>query len=143
MNTIFDALRESHEKQKLLLNALTETTAGYSTRELFYTMLKEELEQHAAAEERCFYAPLIESDRTIDMSRHGIAEHHALDKLIAQLDETDFASPQWMPLLKKLQHAVTHHLEEEEQRFFQQAGKVFSDKEKTALANEYEKEMAS
>ncbi len=88
MKNIFDVLKESHEKQRLFLDALMETSGDSPTRREFYRDLKYELEQHAAAEERYFYAPLIESDKTIDMTRHGIAEHHAIDKVIAQLDDT-------------------------------------------------------
>jgi len=100
MNNIFDTLRESHEKQRLLLDALLSTTGDSSTRREFYAELKQELQQHAIAEERYFYAPLIEEDKTIEMSRHGIAEHHAIDKIIAQLDETDY-----IPML--LQNALS------------------------------------
>ncbi|MEP8022183.1 hemerythrin domain-containing protein, partial [Vibrio parahaemolyticus] len=45
--------------------------------------------------------------------------------------------------MKTLRHKVLHHLEEEEQRFFQMAGKVMSDKQKQQLANDYIEEMAS
>ncbi|CAM3058508.1 hemerythrin domain-containing protein [Vibrio mytili] len=143
MKNIFDVLKESHEKQRLLLDALMETSGDSPAREEFYHNLKSELEQHAAAEERFFYAPLIESDKTIDLTRHGIAEHHQIDKVIAKLDETDMSSPAWLNEMKTLRHKVLHHLEEEEQRFFQLAGKVMSDKQKRQLANGYLDEMAS
>ncbi|HAS7000805.1 TPA: hemerythrin domain-containing protein [Vibrio parahaemolyticus] len=143
MKNIFDVLKESHEKQRLLLDALMETSGDSPTRREFYRDLKHDLEQHAVAEERYFYAPLIESDKTIDMTRHGIAEHHAIDKVIAQLDDTAWSSPAWLTHMKTLRHKVLHHLEEEEQRFFQMAGKVMSDKQKQQLANDYIEEMAS
>lgn len=142
MKNIFDVLKDSHEKQRLLLDSLLETSGDSPTRREFYQNLKQELVQHAAAEERCFYAPLIESDKTIDMTRHGIAEHHAIDKIIAQLDETDWGAPAWLTVLKTLRHKVLHHLEEEEQRFFQLAGKVMSDEQKQQLADDYIKEMS-
>ncbi|WP_447061116.1 hemerythrin domain-containing protein [Vibrio alginolyticus] len=143
MKNIFDVLKESHEKQRLLLDALMETSGDSPAREEFYHNLKEELEQYAAAEERFFYAPLIDSDKTIDLTRHGIAEHHEIDKVIAQLDATDMSSPAWLNLMKTLRHKVLHHLEEEEQRFFQLAGKVMTDKQKMKLADGYVEEMAS
>ncbi|EKZ8660154.1 hemerythrin domain-containing protein [Vibrio alginolyticus] len=143
MKNIFDVLKESHEKQRLLLDALMETSGDSPVREEFYHNLKEELEQHAAAEERFFYAPLIDSDKTIDLTRHGIAEHHEIDKVIAQLDATDMSSPAWLNLMKTLRHKVLHHLEEEEQRFFQLAGKVMTDKQKMKLADGYVEEVAS
>jgi hypothetical protein len=142
MNNIFDTLRESHEKQRLLLEALLSTTGDSSTRREFYAELKQELQQHAIAEERYFYAPLIKEDQTIELSRHGIAEHHAINKIIAQLDETDFSSSGWLTILQSLKDKVTHHLEEEEHRFFQMAGKIFTTQQKQTLAEQYNKEMA-
>ncbi|GHG05092.1 hemerythrin domain-containing protein [Thalassotalea marina] len=143
MNTIFDVLNDSHEKQRLLLNALLETSPGSDTRKAFYRQLKEELTVHAIAEERYFYAPLIESDKTIDMTRHGIAEHHTIDKVIAEIDQTAFDSPAWLTLVKKLKDKVLHHLEEEEQSFFKMAGKVLSEKQKHQLADQYKDEVAN
>ncbi len=143
MDNIFDALKESHEKQRILLDALLKTSGDSVTRREFYHDLIQELEQHAVAEERYFYAPLIESDKTIDMSRHGIAEHHAIDKVVAQLNKTDWNSPAWLAHLKTLRHKVLHHLEEEERQFFQIAGKVMSNSQKQQLANDYIEEMAS
>jgi len=142
MNNIFDVLRESHEKQRLLMQALLQTSGNTLARREFYENLKEELHHHATAEERHFYAPLIDSDKSIDMTRHGIAEHHVIDKILAELDATAMDSPAWLRLMKKLKHKVEHHLEEEELRFFQTAGKVLNETQKQQLAVEYEKEMA-
>ena len=142
MTTIFNALKESHEKQRLLLDVILETSSGSEARQEFYSMLKIELSRHASAEERHFYAPLIESDNTIEVTRHGIAEHHTIDKIIAEIDSTDTSSPAWLTLMKKLKHKVLHHLEEEERTFFQMAGKVLTEEQKKELAVKYEKEMA-
>ncbi|MFB9134874.1 hemerythrin domain-containing protein [Vibrio sp. AK197] len=141
MNNIFDALRESHEKQRLLMDALLKTSGDSKSRREFYAQLKQELQLHAEAEERNFYIPLIKKDSTIDMSRHGISEHHSIDKILAQIDETDFDSPAWLTHMKSLQHQVLHHLEEEEQHIFQMAGKVIGDEQKQDLAAKYQQEM--
>ena len=140
---IFEALRQDHEKQRLLLKILTETSGDTAARREYYQELKTQLESHAVAEERFFYTQLIKKDQTVDMSRHGIAEHHEIDKVIAQLDATDMSSPAWLNLMKTLRHKVLHHLEEEEQRFFQLAGKVMTDKQKMKLADGYVEEVAS
>ncbi|MDN3653547.1 hemerythrin domain-containing protein [Thalassotalea ponticola] len=138
MTNIFDALKDSHQKQRLLIDALLKTSGDSHTRREFYQQLKTELKDHAIAEERFFYKPLIESDQTIDLTRHGIAEHHAIDKVLAELDDTPFDSPAWLTLMKTLEHKVSHHLEEEELRFFQVAGKALSERQKTSLAKKYE-----
>lgn len=139
---IFEALRNDHDKQRALIDLLLNTQGKSDVRIEYYQKLKEELESHAVAEERYFYAPLIKLDNTIDLSRHGVAEHHQIDKYLAELDALDMSSPQWLVTFKNLAHKVEHHLKEEEQEFFQQAGKVLSDKEKNKLAESYLHEMA-
>ena len=138
---IFEAIRQDHERQRLLFKILVETSGATEPRKEYYAALKKELKQHEVAEERHFYMPLMENDSTIADSRHGIAEHHQIDELLANLDETDMSSPVWLKTLKELQEKVEHHLAEEEQEFFQKAGKVFSKTEKQELAEEYQAEM--
>ena len=138
---IFEALRQDHEKQRLLLKILAETSGNTAARREYYQELKTQLESHAIAEERHFYSHLLEKDATADLTRHGIAEHHEIDELLAKLDDTDMSSPAWLRYLKALQEKVEHHLADEEQEFFQVAGNVLNDRQKTKLADEYQKEM--
>ncbi|MEA3382363.1 MULTISPECIES: hemerythrin domain-containing protein [Alteromonas] len=138
---IFEALRQDHEKQRLLLKILAETSGNTAARREYYEALKTQLESHAIAEERHFYTHLLEKDATVDLTRHGIAEHHEIDELLGKLDETDMSSPAWLRHLKTLQEKVEHHLADEEQEFFQVAGNVLNDSQKTKLADAYREEM--
>lgn len=139
--TIFEELRVDHDKQRELLDILMDTSGDEETREDNFKLLKRQLEQHAIAEERHFYKPLIDHDSTIDMSRHGIAEHHEIEELVEALEETDMSSPAWLATLKKLDHKVRHHFEDEEQGFFQQAGKILGEADKARLARAYRDDM--
>lgn len=134
---IFEALRESHERQRTLYRQLVETSGDTPERRDLFEQLKTELLAHELSEERHFYIPLMAHDAGIDLSRHAIAEHHELDELVESLEEADPASPTWLPLAKKLADKVEHHLTEEEHRFFQMAGKLLTDTQKTALARSY------
>ncbi|MFN7156914.1 MAG: hemerythrin domain-containing protein [Acidovorax sp.] len=134
---IFETLRESHELQRTLYRQLVETSGDTPERQELFAQLKQELTAHELAEERHFYIPLMAHDAGIDLSRHAISEHHQLDELIESLEEADPASPTWLPLAKKLADKVEHHLKEEEHRFFQMAGKLLTEKQKTALAASY------
>ena len=137
---IFEALRESHERQRTYAKALIKTSGDTPERVDAYQQLKAELQAHATAEERHFYIPLMEFDNGVDLSRHAIAEHHEMDEMMEELDETEMSSPGWLATAKKLSEKVHHHLEEEEQKFFQMAGKLLDDKHKETLANQYLKE---
>ena len=134
---IFEALRESHERQRELYRQLIETRGDTPERQTLFEQLKAELLAHELAEERHFYIPLMELDAGIDLSRHAIAEHHELDELVESLEETEPSSPAWLPLARKLTEKVEHHLKEEEHRFFQMAGKLLTEKQKAALAADY------
>ncbi len=139
---IFTALRSDHEKQRLLMKVLVETTGDSASRRDFFDDLKFQLTQHSIAEERYFYAPLMKLDSTIELARHAIAEHHEIDEFIAQLEQTDMSSPVWLKTMKALQSKVLHHIAEEEKEFFQQAGKNLTSLQKTELADQYQAEMA-
>jgi len=137
---IFEALRESHDRQRGYADALIQTSGDSEARAQAYKRLKEELQAHETAEERFFYIPLMEHDNGIDLSRHAISEHHEMDEMMEELDETEMSSPAWLATAKKLSEKVHHHLKEEEQKFFQMAGKLLDEKQKQSLAGKYVKE---
>lgn len=134
---IFTALRESHDIQRELCAKVTNTQGESSERDSLFQQLVRELKAHARAEERFFYLPLMEYDQGVDLSRHAIAEHHEMDELIEQLQATEYSSPTWLVYAKQLSDLVVHHLQEEEHRFFQMAGKLLSAEEKVQLVKGY------
>ena len=142
MITIYDALRESHDRQRELAAALIHTQGESDYRAEVFQQLKLELAAHATAEERYFYIPLMMSDDGIDLSRHALAEHHELDELVETLEQTEMSSPTWLVYAKKLADEVHHHLKEEEHKFFQMSGKILTEQQKTQLAEQYLKDFS-
>jgi hypothetical protein len=140
---IFEALRISHDTQRALATQILETQGDSPDRNRLYRELKHELAAHAAAEERWFYSPLIDHDESMAQSRHGMAEHHEMDKLVDELNGMEMSSSGWLAHFKKLHHKVYHHLEDEEHAIFQLAGKVLTEKQKTDLAKSYEEEFVN
>ncbi|MDP5033244.1 MAG: hemerythrin domain-containing protein [Paraglaciecola sp.] len=138
---IFEAIREDHDIQRELLDKLMDTSGSSETRKQYFAELKAALTHHEVAEERYFYAPLMEFDNTMEPCRHAVAEHHEIDELIEKVEEADMSSAAWMAHMKNLQHKVLHHLKEEEREFFQQAGKVLTGDQKQELADAYQQEM--
>ncbi len=141
--TLFEDLRTSHDKQRRLLELLVKTHGDSEGRDDLFKRLRAELENHAAAEERALYIPMMEHDMTQEKARHSVAEHHEIDELLETLEATEYESPGWLASAKKLQHLVTHHLDEEEQEVFQLAGRALGDSEKASLAKTYRQEMES
>lgn len=135
--TIFESIRDDHEKQRTLIAILTDTTGESDGRVEVWGRLKRELEAHAGAEERFFYVPLMEHDLTQDAARHSVAEHKELDDFVEQLDEYDMGGSQWLQTAKQLEERLLHHLDEEEKEVFPVAGKALTDDEKSTLGDEY------
>src|SRR5471032_1620106 len=92
---IFEALRESHDRQRSYADALIQTSGDTPERTEAYKRLKSELQAHETAEERYFYIPLMEFDNGVDLSRHAISEHHEMDEMMETLDETQMSDPTW------------------------------------------------
>ncbi|MCF1422263.1 hemerythrin domain-containing protein [Mangrovimonas futianensis] len=134
---IFEAIRKDHDIQRDLLDKLVDTSGDSKKKDELFKKIKKELQVHANAEERHYYKPLIDVDVMQEKARHGIAEHHEIDELIEELEETEYDSSAWLKIAKDLKHKVEHHLEDEEHKFFQLSGKVLSENQKTALAKEY------
>lgn len=134
---IFEALRENHDLQRDLAAQILNTSGASDQRNNLFENYKSVLTAHATAEERHFYIPIMDSDSGVEAARHAIAEHHEIDELIEELEETDPSSPAWLAVAKKLIEKVEHHLDEEEQIFFQMAGKILNEKQKTALVEPY------
>ena len=140
--TIYDALRESHERQRSLCRRLLRARPGTQARISLFKELHVELAAHAAAEERFLYAPALMHDAGLDSSRHALHEHHEIDELVEDLHKADAAGGQWLAVARKLSEKVHHHLREEESKFFQVTGKLLSATAKRQAAQRYRKDYA-
>ena len=138
--SLYDALRESHETQRSLCRRLLRSRPGTRERLDLFTALRIEPAAHAAAEERFLYVPILMDDRGLNSSRHALHEHHQIDELVEQLQQLDPAREPWLDKARELSHCVHHHLREEEKKFFQMAGKTLSATRKARLAASYRRD---
>lgn len=141
VTNIFQALLVSHRVQRELYARLLASKPATDEREHVFEELRRELSAHETAEERCFFIPLMEHDESVDLSRHAIAEHHVMDEMVEHLQQIDPHAAEWQECCQKLCDKIEHHLDEEEQKFFPQAGEVLSDEQKVRLAKDYEAEF--
>lgn len=138
--TIYDALRESHEIQRSLLRKLLRTKPGTQERISLFKQVRIELEAHEAAEERFLYAPMLMDDIGLSSTRHALHEHHQIDELVEDVQQLDAAGDAWIDKARELSHEVHHHLREEEKKFFQVSGKILGEAQKVQLAKRYRKD---
>lgn len=135
---IYEAIKNDHDIQRNLCDKIVNTSGASTERKKLWEELQKELEVHEVAEERYFYSPLIDTDKMQEDARHGMAEHHEMDELIQELNDTEMSSPHWLATLQKLVAKVKHHLKDEEEDFFKKAKSVYSEKEADSLAKGYE-----
>lgn len=138
---LFDAIRDSHDRQRDLCTRLLAVRSDTAERQLLFLQLKVELDAHAAAEERHVYVPLLMTDGGLAVSRHALKEHHDIEELLEDLSVGDKSGAAWMRKARKLGHEVNHHLDEEESKFFKVAGRMLSTTKKTQLARLYSREI--
>jgi hemerythrin-like domain-containing protein len=137
---IFEALLQSHQRQRAICKRLLAEIGDPNEREQVFGELKLEMAAHETAEERAFYVPLIEHDETVDPARHGIAEHHEMDEMVEDIEKAKPGSAEWLEAMGKLVHKVGHHLDEEEQKFFPEAKKVLGKDQQQQLGGLYVQE---
>ena len=140
--SLYDALRESHETQRSLCRRLLRSRPGTRERLDLFTALRIGLAAHAAAEERFLYVPILMDDRGLHSSRHALHEHHQIDELVEDLQSLDPRHAAWLKKARELSQKVHHHLREEEKKFFQVTGKILSDTAKQQAARKYRRDYA-
>ncbi|MBT8422301.1 MAG: hemerythrin domain-containing protein [Gammaproteobacteria bacterium] len=136
--TIFERLREDHDKHRTLIGLVAKTHGDSEGRREMFERLRADMDAHAAAEERCFYSRLLEAGLTQEKGRHSVAEHKQLDDLLEKLAKMDYSNPQWLATFRKFEELALHHMDEEEHEVFQLAGKTLSEAEKLELVEEFD-----
>ena len=142
MTTIYETLKQDHDKHRELLKKLSETSGDTEERRSLWKQFFYDVGGHAAAEEETFYGPMIETESGQPHARHSVAEHHELDELMQELDELDMSSPGWLTRFKKLRHDYEHHIDEEEQDIFPCAKESIGEDKNGKIAAEFKKRKA-
>src|SRR5688572_14337681 len=108
-DNLFEALRESHERQRSLLRRLLRSQPGTRARLDLFTACRIELAAHEAAEERFLYVPILLDDMGLASARHALHEHHEIDELVEEIQHLDPRSPAWLEQARELSKEVHHH----------------------------------
>lgn len=123
----FELLEEDHKKVKKLLGELEDTTErGVKTRQELFARIKQEMLVHEALEEELLYPTLKEHDKTKEVSLEGYEEHHVVNEIMAELEETPVDDERWAAKFAVMKENVEHHIEEEEEEMFVKARQVLS-----------------
>lgn len=121
-------LRKDHERVKDMLHKLDDTTERAEvTRTEGLEKLKQELTVHEAIEEEILYPALIEFAKTKDITLEAFEEHHVVDVIMAELEQTPVEDKTWAAKLTVMKENLEHHIEEEEDDMFKKARQVMDE----------------
>jgi len=119
-------LMDDHDRMKKLLNDLESTTErGLKIRAELFSTIKGELTIHEIIEEEIFYPELKAHPRAKDIVLEGYQEHHVVDLVMKELEETPVDDESWGAKAKVMKENVEHHMQEEEGEMFKQARAIF------------------
>lgn len=124
-------LKEDHQKVKKILDELEKTTErGVKTRRELFTKLMAELTVHEKIEEEIFYPAVkerAETKKVEELIAESYEEHHLVDVVAAELEQTPFEAEEWGAKFKVMKENIDHHaFEEEEGKLFPKVRRAFS-----------------
>ena len=135
----FKMLEEDHEKVKKLLSEADDTTErGVKTRQELFAKIKQELLVHETLEEELLYPALKEHEKTKEVSLEGYEEHHVVNEIMAELEETPVDDEKWAAKFSVMKENIEHHIEEEEDEMFKKGRQVLDKEQIEALGDRME-----
>ena len=136
---VIKLLKEDHQKVKAMLKELEGTTerAAKKRAELF-AEVERELKLHELVEEEIVYPAFREKSKLKDIVLEGIEEHHVVDLIMDEIANEPVTDESWAAKVKVMQENVEHHVEEEEEKMFPQARKLFEEDELESLGAQVE-----
>jgi iron-sulfur cluster repair protein YtfE (RIC family) len=120
-------LKEDHDRVKKMLAEGDETTErAEKTRTELFRKLKHELEIHERMEEEVLYPALKKKSETRELAFEGFEEHHVVDEILSELEQTPVTDETWTAKFKVAKENLEHHIEEEEGEMFPATREAFS-----------------
>jgi hemerythrin superfamily protein len=128
-----DALKLLEEDHRLVKQILAEgestTERGEKTRAELFARLKRELTIHEQMEEEVLYPALREISKSRDIALEGYEEHHVVDEIFSELEQTPPSDDTWGAKFKVAKENLEHHIEEEETEMWAAARREFTEDE--------------
>jgi hemerythrin superfamily protein len=129
-------LEKDHQLVKRLLAEGEDTTErAEKTRAELFARLKRELTIHEQMEEQVLYPALREISKSRDIALEGYEEHHVVDEIFSELEQTPPSDDTWAAKFKVARENLEHHIEEEETDMWQAARREFTRDELEDMGN--------
>ena len=136
---VIKLLKQDHQKVKKILEELEETTERATTkRQQLFAEVQSELRLHELVEEEIVYPAFREQSKLKDIVLEGYEEHHVVDLIMDEIAGEPVTDETWAAKVKVMKENVEHHVEEEEDKMFPQARKLFAEEELEKLGEHVE-----
>jgi hypothetical protein len=120
---------DHREVKKMLAEGEKTTERAEKTRTELFTELKSAMVLHERIEEEIFYPALKEHPKAKDIVLESFEEHHVVDEIMGELEQTDVTDETWAAKFKVMKENIEHHMQEEEGEMFKSARQVFDEAE--------------
>tara|TARA_R110002073_G_scaffold242601_2_gene404738 strand:+ start:1486 stop:1944 length:459 start_codon:yes stop_codon:yes gene_type:complete len=138
MTDIFTRIKEDHDKARELISEIEATTdRAAKKREELFEKFKIDLWSHNKVEEATFYSKLTAKGDE-DESLEAKNEHHMVNALLEELDTMPKDNKEWAQKFHTMVELLEHHMEEEEDEFFELGRKEFSKEEAEELGKKFD-----
>mgnify|MGYP003112051751 CR=1 FL=1 len=138
MTDIFDRIKKDHDTARDLVKQIEDTTdRAAKKREELFEKFKLELWTHNKVEEATFYSKL-EQKGDREESLEAKNEHHVLNSMIEELDTMPKDNAEWGQKFHTMAEILEHHMDEEEDEFFELGRKEFSEEEAETLGEQFD-----
>ena len=122
-------LKDDHRKVEKLFAQIKDKKDA-ADRERLFTEIKTELTVHTEIEEKLFYPAVLDAKVAHELVVESFEEHKQVKMVLADLDQADKSTENWIGGLTVLMEDVQHHVEEEETELFPRVKKeILSEQE--------------
>jgi len=122
-------LKDDHRKVEKLFAQIKDKKDA-ADRERLFAEIKTELTVHTEIEEKLFYPAVLDAEAAHELVVESFEEHKQVKMVLADLDQADKSTENWIGGLTVLMEDVQHHVEEEETELFPRVKKeILSEQE--------------
>lgn len=138
--TIFDLLKQDHEKARYLFDKAQKAgKREISLLQKLFSQLEEELGLHMEGEERFFYSALEQNEEMRDKVLQSFEEHQVAKTMLGTFQALAVDDERWVAKMKVLGEIVERHMKEEEQEIFKLASKALGKEQQHQIAMAFQR----
>jgi hemerythrin superfamily protein len=135
---IYSLIKQDHQEVASLFRRLQAAEGFSETSEQLFAQLREELDLHAHAEERVWYAALREAEGTQELVEEALEDHALVQNLLDELAAAHLDAEAWNEKLERLEAHIEDHVEHEEGHIFDMARRLFTAAQIAELAQRWQ-----